>query len=265
MTHDLNLAFPAPIQTRVFVRPSERVYNPSHSLACKMENRPMGYEFLKATPLFAGLSDDQLAALRASLVRRQFRQGAAILQQGDPGQMLYLIESGQVRIFLQDEEGQEASVIVYGPGEIFGELAVIDGLPRSASAVAMEDTIVYTLTRDAFREHMRNMPQLALNFLDALSVRVRYTTQQVESLTLHDVSSRLARKLIELARQHGVVKPDGVQINMALTQSDLAGLVGATRESIIKALGTFRRQGYILTKQNRIIIVDTDALREVGT
>jgi CRP/FNR family transcriptional regulator/CRP/FNR family cyclic AMP-dependent transcriptional regulator len=265
MPHNLNPALSAPIQPPVFVRPSERVYNSTHTLAHKLENRPMGPEFLRVTPLFAGLTDGQLAALRASLVRRQFHQGEAIFQQGDPGQMLYLIESGQVRIFLQDQDGQEASVIVYGPGEIFGELAVIDGLPRSASAVAMADTIVYTLARDAFREHMRNMPQLALNFLNALSVRVRYTTQQVESLTLHDVSSRLARKLLELARQRGVAKPDGVQINMALTQSDLAGLVGATRESINKALGTFRRQGYILTKQNRIIIVDTDALRHVGT
>jgi CRP/FNR family transcriptional regulator/CRP/FNR family cyclic AMP-dependent transcriptional regulator len=224
----------------------------------------MGHEFLKTIPLFAGLSDDQLIRLRENLIRRQFRQGQAIFQQGDQGQMLYLIESGQVRIFLQDEEGQETSVIVYGPGEIFGELAVIDGLPRSASAVAMENTVVYTLTRDSFRESMRAMPQLALNFLNALSVRVRYNTQQVESLTLHDVSSRLARKLLELAQQYGTVEPAGVRINLALTQSDLAGLVGATRESINKTLGTFRRQGYIVTRQNRVTIVDPDALRQVG-
>jgi CRP/FNR family cyclic AMP-dependent transcriptional regulator len=225
----------------------------------------MGQELLKQMPLFAGLGDAQLDTLRKDLIRRKFQQGEAIFQQGDPGQALYLIESGQVRIYLQDEEGQETSVVVYGPGEIFGELAVIDGLPRSASVVAMEDTAVYMLNRDGFRKHMRNSPQLALNFMKALSVRVRYSTQQVESLALLDVPSRLARKLLELARQHGSVVPEGVRINLTLNQSDLAGLVGTTRESINKTLGTFRRQGLILMEQGRLTILDPEALRELGT
>lgn len=265
MTSVYNLTLPVLTEAKVFVRPQEQVYNPSCSKVHKMENRPMGHEFFKGMPLFASLDNDQLAGLRKDMARRQFQHGEAIFQRGDPGQMLYLIESGKVRIFLQDVEGQETSVIVYGPGDIFGELAVIDGLPRSANAEAMENTVVYTLTRDSFREHMRNMPQLALNFLKALSVRMRYNTQQVESLTLHDVSSRLARKLLELAQQYGTLGPEGVQINLALTQSDLAGLVGTTRESINKTMGTLRRLGYIVTKHNHITIVDLDALREMGT
>jgi len=251
---------------QVFVRPLERVYNLGQSLAQNAaENRLMGQDFFKRVPLLAGLTETQLNALRQDLVRRQFQQGEAIFQQGDPGQMLYLIETGQVRIYVQDEEGQETSVIVYGPGEIFGELAVIDGLPRSASAVAMENTIVYTLNRDSFREHMRNSPQLALNFMKALSVRVRYSTQQVGSLTLLDVPGRLARKLLELAQQHGSVEPGGVQINLTLTQSDLGALIGTTRESINKTLGHFRRQGFIQAKHGHITIVDPDALRELGS
>jgi CRP/FNR family transcriptional regulator/CRP/FNR family cyclic AMP-dependent transcriptional regulator len=165
---------------------------------------------------------------------------------------------------VQDEDGQETSVGVFGPGEIFGELAVIDGLPRSANAMVMEDTIVHTLNRDSFREHMRNSPQLALNFMKALSVRVRTSTHQVESLALLDVSSRLARKFLELAQQHGTVGAEGVQINLTLTQTDLAGLVGATRESINKTVGAFRRQGFIRAHQGRITIIDPDALRELG-
>jgi len=264
-TMTLNLKV-TPIQEQIFVRSPKRVYNPGQLVMRDMaENQRMGQDFLKAIPLFAGLSETQLAALRRDLVRRQFRQSEAIFQQGDPGQMLYLIESGQVRIYVQDEEGQETSVGMFGPGEIFGELAVIDGLPRSASAVVMEDTVVYTLNRDSFREHMRNSPQLALNFMRALSVRVRSSTQQVESLALLDISSRLARKLLELARQHGSVEPEGVRINLTLNQSDLAGLVGATRESINKTLGAFRRQGFIRTQQGRVTIVDPDALRELGT
>ncbi len=221
-------------------------------------------DFLKQVPLLAGLTSAEAEALARDMVRRQFRQGQAIFQQGDAGQMLYLIQSGRVRIYVEGEEGQEVSVIVYGPNDIFGELAVIDGLPRSASAVAMEETVVHILSRDRFREHMRRSPQLALNFMKALSVRVRYSTRQVGSLTMLDVPGRLARKLLELAQDHGLVETGGVRINLALTQSDLASLIGATRESINKALGAFRRQGLILVEGSHIIIVDPDALRELG-
>jgi len=221
-------------------------------------------DFLKQVPLLAGLTPAEAEALARDMVRRQFRQGQAIFQQGDSGQMLYLIQSGRVRIYVEGEEGQEVSVIVYGPNDIFGELAVIDGLPRSASAVAMEETVVHILSRDCFREHMRRSPQLALNFMKALSVRVRYSTRQVGSLTMLDVPGRLARKLLELAQDHGLVETGGVRINLALTQTDLASLIGATRESINKALGAFRRQGLILVEGSHIIIVDPDALRELG-
>lgn len=254
-----------PTRDQGFVRRLEQVYNLGQLLMPNTaEHHPMGQDFFKRVPLLAGLTEAQLNTLRRDLIWRQFRQGEAIFQQGDPGQMLYLIETGQVRIYVQDEEGQETSVIVYGPGEIFGELAVIDGLPRSASAVAMEDTIVYMLNRDSFREHMRNLPQLALNFMKALSVRVRYSTQQVGSLTLLDVPGRLARKLLELAQQHGSVEPGGVRINLTLTQSDLGALIGTTRESINKTLGQFRRQGFIRTERGHITILDPDALRELG-
>ena len=213
--------------------------------------------------LFAGLADSELEALTHDLLRRRFREGEAIFQQGDPGQMLYLVESGQVRIYVQDEEGQETSVTLCGPGDMFGELAVIDGLPRSASAVAMDNTVVSILSRDRFRLHMRNSPQLALNFMKLLSVRVRYSTQQVSSLTLLDTPGRLARKLLELAHDHGQAEPGGVHINLTLTQSDLASLIGATRESVNKALGAFRRQGLIRTQAGHIVIVEPDALREM--
>ncbi len=220
---------------------------------------------LTSFTLFAGLTEAELARLARDLLQRRFRQGETIFQQGDPGQMLYLVESGQVRIYVQDGEGQEVSVSVCGRGDVFGELALIDELPRSASAVAMEDTVVYILNRERLREHVRHSPQLALNFMKALSVRVRTSTEQLGSLTLLDIPGRLARKLLELAQNHGVAEAEGVRITLALTQSDLASLTGATRESINKALGAFRRQGLILTRSGQIIIVDPDALREAGS
>ena len=222
-------------------------------------------DFLKYSTFFAGLADSDLAALGRDFTRRQFAQGEMIFQQDDPGQVLYVVESGQVRIFVENEAGQETSVTFCGPGDVFGELAVIDEYPRSASAEAMQATVLHILTRERFREHLRRAPQLGLNFMRALSVRVRYSTQQMESLAVLDVPKRLARKLLELAQQHGVVEPEGVRIRLTLTQSDLASIVGATRESANKALGNFRRQGLILLQQGSITILDPEGLRDLAS
>jgi len=222
-------------------------------------------EFLKQVPLFEGLKEAELEALARDFAPMRFQAGEMIFQQGDPGEALYLIESGQVRIYVSDEGGQETSVNLFGPGDVFGEMAVIDDMPRSANVTAMEATLVHRLSRECFRDHMRRAPQLMLNFMRALSIRLRYSTQQMGNLALLDVPSRLARKLIELADQHGVREPEGVRIGLTLTQSDLASLIGASRESINKALGTFRRQGFIhVHPPGHIVIADRDALRELG-
>ena len=252
--------------TRVIVSQPEQVYNlyTPHTLI-EVQDCRMGQLDMRRVPLFADLTDAQLEMLIQDFSRRQFRQDEAIFQQGDPGQALYMVESGQVRIYVQDEEGQEISVNLCGPGDLFGELALIDGLPRSASAVAMEDTVVLVLSHDRFREQMRRYPQMALNLMKALSVLVRYNTQQVGSLTLLDIPGRLARKLLELAQDHGQVEPEGVRINLALTQSDLASLIGTTRESVNKAMSTFRREGLIFVRQNHIVIADPDALQQYAS
>jgi CRP/FNR family cyclic AMP-dependent transcriptional regulator len=221
--------------------------------------------FLKYLALFNGLSEAELSGLSADFAPRRFRQGDMIFLQGDPGQALYLIETGRVRIYVQEDGGQEMSVIFYGAGEIFGELSVIDGLPRSASAAAVEDTVVLVLSRDRLRTHLRTIPQLAYNFMLALSVRVRYTTQQVGNRTLLDVPARLARKLLELAQQYGEVAANGVRLKVTPTQSELASLIGATRESINKAVAHFKRENIIRLDQNQITILDPEALRELSS
>ena len=253
------------ITHRFIVNPVYRRYNGADANVRTPEQRVSERtDFLKHLPLFDRLSDAELSALAKDFTMRRFQQGEAIFFQGDPGQALYLIETGRVRIYVQDDSGQETSVIFYSAGDIFGELAALDGLPRSASAIAAAETIVHVLTRERLRAHLQASPQLAYNFMQALVVRVRYSTLQVGSLTLHDVPGRLARKLLELAQGYGRVTTDGVRIDMTLTQSDLASLIGATRESTNKALGNFKRNGIIRLEQNQITIVDPEALREIG-
>jgi CRP/FNR family transcriptional regulator/CRP/FNR family cyclic AMP-dependent transcriptional regulator len=218
--------------------------------------------FLKQTALFANINDNDLQAIARHIIPRTFKQGEIIFHEGDPGRFLYLVKSGHVRIFINGLDGSETSVILFGkPGDIFGELAVIDGLNRSASAVALGETVLYTMSRESFREQMRRYPQFSLNFMKILSQRVRYNTKQVDSLATLDVPKRLARKLLELAQDYGRVTTNGVRIDMTLTQTNLASLIGATRESTNKSLREFRKQDWIRLEYGQINILDPDALR----
>ncbi|WP_420630876.1 Crp/Fnr family transcriptional regulator [Candidatus Leptofilum sp.] len=218
--------------------------------------------FLQKIPLFQALTTEQLRSISKDVQPRKFGQGDVIFREGDPGRVLYLVQSGQVRIYVNGLDGSETSVILFGrPGDMFGELAVIDGLPRSATAVALDKTLLYTISRESFRLHMQRFPQLALNFMKELTHRVRYNTRQMDSLATLPVSQRLARKLLELAQDYGRIEADSVIIDMTLTQTNLASLIGATRESTNKILRDFRERYLIWFEHGRITILDADALR----
>jgi CRP/FNR family transcriptional regulator/CRP/FNR family cyclic AMP-dependent transcriptional regulator len=220
------------------------------------------HPFAANIPLFRSLTDSERQAIARDCRTKQYQPGDIIFHEGDPGNVLYLIHSGQVRIFVNGLDGSETSVILFGrPGDMFGELAVIDGLPRSATAVALTPVTLHLISRDDFRRHMRQSPQLALNFMRELSLRVRYNTRQMDSLATQALSQRLARKLLQLAQDYGIASTGGVLLNTPLTQSDLASLVNASRESINKQLREFRRLGWVAIENGRILIQDPDALR----
>jgi CRP/FNR family transcriptional regulator/CRP/FNR family cyclic AMP-dependent transcriptional regulator len=237
------------------------IYQPEVSR--RKETHPMNMIlFLQKIPLFQALTADQLRSISQDVQPRKFDQGQIIFREGDPGQVLYLIQSGQVRIYVNGLDGSETSVILFGrPGDMFGELAVIDGLPRSATAVALGQTLLFTISRESFRQHMQRFPQLALNFMKELTHRVRYNTRQMDSLASLPVSQRLARKLLELAQDYGRIEANSVIIDMTLTQANLASLIGATRESTNKILRDFRERCLIWFEYGRITILDADALR----
>ena len=217
---------------------------------------------LRSISLFSGLSDPELEALANRLGKRTFGRGVIIFHKDSTGDSTYIIESGKVRIFVLSESGQEISVRICGPGEVFGELSMLDGLPRSAGAIAMEETHVLTLPRDDFLELLDAYPHLTKGIIPTLTARVRYTTQYAENLIFLDVEGRVAHRLLELADQYGVQTPDGIELALQLTQSDLASLVGATRERVNKVLGAFRDQELIELDAERIIVRDRRGLKK---
>ena len=219
-------------------------------------------QFLAGIPLFATLDADGLHDLAAVTRRRAFHQGEIIFYRDDPGAMMFVIKSGRVRIFLSSPEGQEVALAVFGAGEAFGELALLDGQPRSASAVAIEPTETYCIQRADFIAVATHRPRIALQMLATLSHRLRQTDIMVEDLLFLDVHGRVAKKLLELAETNGTRTPDGIRIEMKLTQSDLAAMVGASRESVNKVMSYLLDKEYVSVEKRKITVKRLAELRK---
>jgi CRP/FNR family transcriptional regulator, cyclic AMP receptor protein len=219
------------------------------------------FDLLRKSPLFAGLNEEDLAALAGCLGRRVFGKGVIIFHKDSPGHTLYLIESGRVRTFILSDAGQEISLSLYGSGEAFGELAFLDGQPRSTGAITVEPALTFTLTREDFLQCLGQRPLLAHSIIQVLSTRMRYLSGYIESLAFLDVNGRLASRLLNLADSCGGPE-DNREIPIDLTQADLASWVASTRESVNKALNKFRDQGLIQVNGRRITIQDRRGLQK---
>jgi CRP/FNR family transcriptional regulator len=216
---------------------------------------------LKRVPLFASLRDEVLAGLAPHLRRRTFRRGTMIFHKDQAGDALYIIESGQVRVFLPSESGEELDIDLLGPGDVFGDMAILDGRPRSASIDTRTDVVTHVLDHDEFQRHLRATPELATAVIEFLSIRLRHVMEYAETLASFDIPGRLARQLLDLADRYGrKVEGDGVEIGLDLTQTELARMVGATRERVNRALASFRAQGLIDVRGKRITILNPKGL-----
>jgi len=222
-------------------------------------------DFLRRVPLFNGMDDAELGRLAADTRRRRFAAGETIFYQGDPGSAIYIVEAGRVRIYVHGgaERGQEVSVMIYGHGEVFGEMSLLDRQPRSATAEAMENVSLLTINDEDFTRHLRQSHQLALNLMLTLSTRLRDTTETVESLATLDVHRRLIKRLLHLAERHGTATRAGIRIRGRLTQQDLASLISTSRESTNRALRALERQGLIEMQYGRITLLKPQELERL--
>lgn len=216
---------------------------------------------LKQIPLFADMPTGQLQTLVGALHRRAYGKGQTILRQGEPGDSLFVVVAGRVRIYTLSTEGQELSVWICDDGDFFGEMALLSGEPRSASAEAMEATEVLILERQAFREYLLANPPAAIHTIEVLSRRLRSMTESAGGLMALNVTQRVARKLLDLAARYGVPNEEGVVIDLDLSQEAIAALVGTTRESANRALGNLRDQGLVDTARSRIRVLDPEKLK----
>jgi CRP/FNR family transcriptional regulator, cyclic AMP receptor protein len=220
-------------------------------------------DFLRRVPLFSGLRPADYSLLARALRPRTVKKGVVLFQKGNIGTTLFIIRSGSIKIVLPSEEGEEVVLTIFGPGDFFGEMSLLDGMPRSADAIAMENTELLALNRTDFLFFLKNNAPAIQAVLSSLSMRLRKTDELLEDTCFLNISARFAKKLVELAEMYG--KPTGekeeILIDLDLTQRDLASMVGATRESINKQLRLLREKGMVSIVNNKIRIPDIDSIR----
>ncbi len=219
-------------------------------------------QVLVELPLLARLPHDDLRDLAAIARVQNFRAGAVIFRQGEAGDSLHAVVEGNVRIDVVSPSGGETTMAMMGPGECFGELAILDGRPRSANAVAVQPTKTLVVTRADFIHWLVDKPKSALLLLETLSVRLRSTNEAFIDLAFFDLAHRLARRMLRLADPKdsgGLARPGST---IAITQSGLAAMLGVSRESVNKQLGAFAQKGWIELGRGYIEIKNHAALRD---
>jgi CRP/FNR family transcriptional regulator, cyclic AMP receptor protein len=226
---------------------------------------PTAAAALQQVPFFANLPAAEANYLAERLIMRRFTPDQVIFHLGDPGGLIYIITEGKVKISRGIGEGQEAILAILGAGDFFGELALLDDAPRSATAKALKPTTTLTLHREAFTDYISQNPRFAQHILQTLSRRIRQLNDQISDIFFLDVPARLARTLLLLADKHGRESKGEVRIELTLTQTDLAEMTGATRVSINKAIGRFRREKWIKSQNRSFTILNKQALENIIT
>lgn len=220
---------------------------------------------LRRNYMFRGLTEKTLQRIAALTGRSQFQKGAVIFSQGDPGNALYGVASGRVRISASGTGGREVFLNIMEPGDTFGEIAVMDGLPRTAGATALERTTLIVLKRGDLLGLVEREPQLALHLLKLLCQRLRWTSELVEESAFLSGPARLAKRLLILAELHG--RPAGPEagrgLEMHISQAELAHFLGISRQLVNQHLGEWAKAGWVRLGRGRIEIVEPAALQQL--
>jgi CRP-like cAMP-binding protein len=212
-------------------------------------------EVLRKVPLFSGLADSDLAAFADLIRERSYPKGSVIVFEDDPGDALYLVAAGQVKVVLIAEDGREVILSVLGEGSFFGEMAVIDEEPRSAHVIAMEDSSLLVLRREDFHAQLRRSPEVAISLLKEISRRLRRADEKIGSLVLLDVNGRVAHLLLRMADDE-----NGDRITRKLTHHTIAQMIGSSLENVSRNMLNLVERGIIQVTRKDITLKDRRSL-----
>lgn len=211
---------------------------------------------LREVPIFTELNDEDLGFIMQMTVRRAYPKNTMIVIEEDRGDMLYIIESGSVKITRLDEEGHEVILAILGAAEFFGEMALLDGQGRSANVMALEDTVLFTLHRRDFLDVLGRFPSISIQLLREMTSRLRKSDQQIKSLSLSDAEHRIGIALHRFAEDMGIFKMGQVIIKRLPYQQDIANMAGTSRETVSRMLKNLEKKGLVERQGRRLVIRD---------
>jgi CRP-like cAMP-binding protein len=217
-------------------------------------------DVIRKAPLFSAVDDEAADALRRSMSEISLGRGQVLFREGDAGEKLYVVADGKVKLGRTSSDGRENLLAILGPGEMFGELSLFDPGPRTATATAVTDTRLYALGHADLTTWVHGRPEVALSLLKQISSRLRRTNEVIGDLVFSDVPGRVAKALLDLSSRFGVESEDGVHVGHDLTQEELAQLVGASRETVNKALADFAGRGWIRLEARAVVLLDLERL-----
>ncbi len=231
------------------------------TLATRLIGKTVTDDVLRQAPLFSGLDDEVAGALEASMSSSALRRGEILFSEGDDGNQLYVVTDGKIKLGRTSPDGRENLLAILGPGQMFGELSFFDPGPRSATATAVTDVELKSLGHEALSPVLNAHPDVAHALLNQLAGRLRRTNEVVGDLVFSDVPGRVAKALLDLASRFGRRADDGIHVNHDLTQEELAQLVGASRETVNKALADFASRGWLRLEPRSVVILDLERLQ----
>ena len=218
-------------------------------------------DVVRKAPLFAALDDETARALMESMTSSHLERGDTLFREGDQGDRLYVIGEGKIKLGRTSVDGRENLLAVLGPGEMFGELSLFDPGPRTATATSIAEAQLIALSHEDLDSFLAGRPAVAANLLAALARRLRRTNETLADLVFTDVPGRVAKALLDLSTRFGRPADDGILVAHELTQEELAQLVGASRETVNKALADFATRGWIKLEARAVLLTDVERLK----
>lgn len=220
----------------------------------------MEREILKKIPIFSGLSDDELGKIKELVQTARFRKGAVIFQEGDPGEAVYFVKSGKIKIYKSDEEGREYIVHIFQEGDVFAEAVLLGGASYPASAEAVEDSIVGFIKNSDLEKLISQNLQIALKIIKIMAGRLRETQEQIRNLAFRDTYDRTACMLHKICLDYGQRTQNGIEVDLPFTRQEMAALVGTSRETVTRVLSDMKKNGIIDMTRQKIIVLNEKKL-----
>jgi CRP/FNR family transcriptional regulator, cyclic AMP receptor protein len=226
-------------------------------------DKPLDAVMLKKVPLFAEFSDEDVAAVASLTQGRRYAKHAVLVYEGDPGDALFVVISGNVAVTRVSNDGKETILSILKEGDFFGEMGVLDASPRSATIKALRDAEVAILARKDFLELLGRNPQMCLSLVAALSSRLRATNQAIQANAYQDIRTRLASLLLNLERNFGEKVEGGTRLTLRLTNQEMANMIGTTRETVNRMLNKFWDEKLIDMRTANIVVADHAKLQSM--